>query len=88
MKILLFEAVWCKDCKLMHTMWRNIELEMPDLEIQRRDIDEFKDLSMHIGVFEVPTAIFYDDDEVELIRITGLRHRDVILDLINKNKNL
>ncbi len=88
MKILLIEAIWCKDCKLMHTLWRNLKMEFPTIEIKHLDYTENEAYCKTVGVMEIPTAIFYDRDEKELERIVGVAHRDTVLDLINKYKNL
>ena len=88
MKILLFEAIWCKECKLMHTLWRNLKLEMPELELHHRDIDEFKEIFSFFGILDVPTAVICDNEENILERIVGIQHRDTVLDIINKYKNL
>ena len=88
MKILLFEAIWCRDCKIMHSLWRNLKLEMPDLDIKYIGIDEHKEFCKTFGILEVPTVIFADKEGKELERLVGLQHRDFVIDLIKKYKNL
>ena len=86
--VLLFEAIWCNDCKVMHSLWRNLKLEMPDLIIQKFEIDEHKEYCRTFGIIEVPTVIFADENDRELERLIGIQHRDLIIDLIKKYKNL
>jgi len=88
MRILLFEAVWCKECAVMHSLWRNLKLEMPELNIKHFEIDENKVYCDTFGIFEVPTIIFANEEGKELERVTGLKHRDTIIELIKKYKKL
>jgi len=88
MKILIFKAIWCKDCKFMNALWRNLQLEMPELEIKYFEIDDHKEYCDTFSIFTVPTVIFADREGKELERIDGIVHRDIVLDLIKKYKNL
>ena len=88
MKILLFEAIWCRDCKIMRPLWRNLKLEMPELDIQHFDVDEHKEYCKVFAIFDVPVAIFADKDGKEISRLTGILHKDLVIDLIKKYKNL
>jgi len=88
MKVLLFGAIWCKDCKVMRPLWRNLKLEMPDLDTQYFDVDEHKDYCRTFGIVDVPTAIFADKEGKELDRVIGIEHRDNIINLIKKYQNL
>jgi len=92
MKIVVYEAIWCYDCRVMKPMWRNLRLEFPKLIIEEIDYSENdKKLPENIQkyqIHDIPTAIFFDKNNNELSRLTGLRHRDDFIDLINKYKNL
>jgi len=90
MQILLFEAVWCKDCLAMKPLWRNLKVEMPKLDLTHLDVDveSTVELSRKYNIEILPVAIFLDKDENELERVSGIRHRDDVISLINKYKNL
>ena len=88
MKILLFGAKWCKDCKVMQPLWRNIKLANPDLKTEYYEFDDSEDYCRIFGIMEVPTAIFANEKGKELDRIIGIKHKDEVLDLIKKYKNL
>lgn len=90
MKIIVYEAIWCSDCREMKPMWRNLRLQFPDLEIEEYDYGH-RDIAERIvkySIHDLPTVIFLDDNNNELSRLTGLRHRDDFIELINKYKNL
>lgn len=88
MKILICGAIWCRECNVMRPLWRNIRLEMPELQIDYLDIDENKEHCVLFSIVEIPTAIFVDTAGKELGRVVGVKHKDEILELINKYKNL
>jgi len=88
MKILFFGAIWCKDCNVMRPLWRSMKLENPNLEVQYFDVDKHKKYCKTFNIIDVPTVIFIDKKGKELERCSGIKHREFIIDLIKKYKNL
>ena len=88
MKILLFNAIWCKDCKTMKPLWRNLRLENPKVEIKNLEVDNHKRYCKLFNIIDVPTAVFIDNEGKELERCVGVQHKDFIIKLIKKYKNL
>ena len=89
---MIFHAIWCSDCRTMKPMWRNLRLQFSDLKIKEYDYsDTNHDIPAIINTYHIhdlPTVIFLDKNNNELSRLAGLQHRDSIIDLITKYKNL
>ena len=88
MKILLFGAIWCKECKLMRPLWRNLKLEFPEIKMEFIEYDDYPERIKKHSIKDVPTAVFLNSQDKEMNRVQGLQHKDTIIDLINKYKNL
>lgn len=90
MKILVFQAIWCSDCRVMKPMWRNLKLQFPKLIIIENNYSDcdIPEKIQKYRIHDLPTIIYLDKEEKELERTTGIQHRDSIIDLINKYKNL
>lgn len=59
MKILKFEAPWCKPCQQMTEMMKSVSLPVA---VQRVDIDVDGETAQLYGVRSVPTLLLVDDD--------------------------
>jgi thioredoxin-related protein len=74
----------------MKPLWRSLRLQFPSLIIKEHDYDSknIADDIQKYSIHDLPTIIFFNKDKKELSRLTGLKHRDEIINLINKYKNL
>jgi thiol:disulfide interchange protein len=92
MKLLIFEAIWCRDCQIMKPMWRNFKVQFPELDIQEVDCSENSGVTTELmnkfNILDLPVCIFLNKNNEELARTVGVKHRDELLELINKYQTL
>ena len=88
MKVLKFGAVWCPGCLVMRPMWQEIEKENPWLKNEYYDYDQDKEAVEKWNIDEtLPTFLFVDKDEKELLRLQGERSKRELLKLLLENKD-
>ena len=87
MKILKIGASWCADCKIMVPRWQEIEKEHPWLETEMIKIDNNPDIVNEYNVTSIPTFIFFDKDNKEILRMSKLVEKDVLVKAILENKD-
>ena len=85
MKILKIGAVWCKECLVMKPMWEEIEKEIPELQSEYFESDEHPDLLKKYEVKEIPTFIFLDKDEKEILQLEGLQNKEELVKVVKEN---
>ena len=85
MKILKIGAVWCKECLVMKPMWEEIESEFPELKTEYLESDEHPDLLKKYEVKEIPTFIFLDKDDHEILRLEGLQNKEELVKIVKEN---
>ena len=87
MKILKFGAVWCAGCLVMKPRWKEIEEENPWLKTEYHDFDQDKDFVQKYNINEtLPTFVFLDKDEKEILRLNGEVDKAELLRIIEENK--
>lgn len=87
MKLLKIGAVWCKECLVMNPMWDEIEKEIPELKSEYFESDENPDLLDKYQVKEIPTFIFLDKDEKEILHLEGLQNKEELVKIVKENLN-
>jgi len=72
----------------MKPIWKAIEKEIPDLQTQYFDYDDnSKEIdNLNIDINRMPTFIFMDKNDKELLRKTGEVAKSELLEIINKYK--
>ena len=85
MKVLEFGAVWCKECLVMKPMWGEIEADMPELKTQYFEADECPEELEKYGVKDIPTFIFLDNENNELLRLQGMQSKEELIEKIKEN---
>lgn len=71
----------------MRPRWEEIEKENPWLETEYYDIDKNKDMAERYSVKDdIPVFVFLDSQGGEILRLSGERSKDELLDIINDNK--
>lgn len=88
MKILKFGAIWCPGCLVMRPIFKQIETEMPELNVENYDYDEDEEQvsKWDIGK-KLPVYIFINQNGEEIIRLIGEQKKDKLITLINEYKN-
>jgi thiol-disulfide isomerase/thioredoxin len=88
MKVLKIGAVWCPGCLIMKPRWKEIESELPWLETEYFDFDESKDIVEKYNINDkLPVFIWLDKNGNELKRLQGEIEKDVLLKVIEENKD-
>jgi thiol-disulfide isomerase/thioredoxin len=88
MKVLKFGAVWCAGCLVMKPRWKEIEGENPWLKTEYHDFDQDKDAVQKYNINEtLPTFVFLDKDEKEILRLSGEVDKAELLKIIEQNKD-
>ena len=88
MKVLKFGAVWCSGCLVMKPRWKKIEDENQWLKNEYYDFDNDKEMvEKHKIDKTLPTFVFLDSQENEILRLNGEIEKDKLVELINQNKD-
>ena len=69
----------------MEPMWEEIESEFPELKTEYFESDEHPDLLKKYEVKEIPTFIFLDKDEKEILRLEGLQNKEELVKIVKEN---
>ena len=80
-----FTADWYAPCRQQEDVIRRLSGEYGDkCKFCRVDIDRQEGLALQFDIFQIPTLVLLQDDEV-IQRISGLRSRDEILEILDLN---
>jgi len=85
MRVIKIGAVWCKECLVMRPLWKEIEGEMPELRTEYFDADENPDLLEKYGIKNIPSFIFLDKNDNEILCLNGMQDREGLLKAIQEN---
>ena len=85
MKLLKIGALWCKECAIMEPMWQEIEKEVPELQSEYFESDERPDLLKKYNIKEIPTFIFFNKDDKEILRLEGLQNKEELIKIVKEN---
>ncbi|MCK4554662.1 thioredoxin family protein [Candidatus Parcubacteria bacterium] len=85
MKLLKIGALWCKECTIMEPMWAGIEAEISELQSEYFESDEHPDLLKKYNVKEIPSFIFLDKDDQEILRLEGLQNKEELVKIVREN---
>lgn len=89
MKVVKIGADWCSGCIVMKPRWKEIEEQNPWLKTQYFDFDNDQG---QIEKYEVkdkrlPSFIFLDKNEQEILRLHGEIEKEELLSLILKHRD-
>jgi thioredoxin-related protein len=71
----------------MKPRWKEIEEENPWLKTEYHDFDQDKDFVKKYNINEtLPTFVFLDKDEKEILRLSGEVDKAELLRIIEENK--
>lgn len=89
MKVLKIGAEWCSGCIIMAPRWKKIEENNPWLETYYYDYDKSPEIIEKYSMQEanLPTFIFLDKNDNEILRLSGEISEKELLETINKNKD-
>jgi thiol:disulfide interchange protein len=88
MKILRFGADWCPACIVMRSVWSKVEESAPWLKSEYYDYDSATEQVAQYAVSDkLPTYIFIDSQDREILRLQGEFSSDKLLEIINEHKD-
>ncbi|MEA3293311.1 MAG: thioredoxin family protein [Patescibacteria group bacterium] len=87
MKILKIGSKTCQECKTMKPRFAEIEKEYPWLKTEYIGIDKKPEAIKKYQVLSMPTFIFFDKNNKEFKRFTGIVKKDVLIRAILENKD-
>ena len=83
MKILKFGAIGCSGCLVMKKIWKEIEEEYPNLQIEEYDFDIDIPMREKYQISSIiPVVIFLDEKEEEITRLVGEKTKKEIVEVI------
>lgn len=81
MKLLLFSAPWCGQCKAYHPIVDKFIKSHPQLELEEINVEEDEELAEKYKIKNLPTTIILDNDK-EISRSTGILNNSQLEKLI------
>ena len=69
-KVLTFSASWCGPCKFLAPVLTKLAVKYEDLEFEKIDVDENKELTQKHSIQSVPTVIIFKDGDI-VNRLSG-----------------
>jgi len=73
----------------MRPRWQEIETEMPELKTEYYDFDKDKQKVKEFKISDgkLPVFVFVDKKGKELVRVSGERGKEELVELIEKHKD-
>jgi thioredoxin 1 len=84
MKLMLFSAPWCGQCKAYHPTVDKFMKKHPQIEFEEVNVEEREDIAQEYNVKSLPTTIIISYDGSELNRATGILNLDQLEKLIRE----
>jgi len=69
--VLDFYATWCHPCKKLDPELKKLEINYPNINFQKIDIEEQKELCEIYNITAVPTIIIINENKEILSKIEG-----------------
>ena len=87
MKVIKFGAKWCVGCKTMGPRFKKIEKENKWLKAEYIGIDEHPEAMNKYQILSLPTFIFFNKDEKEIKRLSGVIGKSKLMEEFLEVKN-
>ena len=87
MKVLKIGADWCPECLIMKPRWVEVEKELKGLATEYIDYDKNPELKKKYSIDHVPTFIFLDKNDKEIVRLKGIVEKIDLIKIIEANKD-
>lgn len=78
-----FYADWCSPCKMLTPILESIAEERKDIKIVKVNVDDNSKLANEFRAYSIPLLVIFEDGK-EVNRVAGLRSKEFILDLVDK----
>jgi thiol-disulfide isomerase/thioredoxin len=84
-KVYKMSAIWCAPCRVYAQTFGNVSKmdAYKDIEFKEFDADENEELFIKYAIRGVPTTLFLDENDKELIRISGNVPQKTLTDTID-----
>lgn len=77
-------APWCGPCKMLGPIVEKIASEHPEYNIYKLNADDNRELTISLGVKNIPTCIIFKDGKI-IDKFVGLKSEAEILNILEKN---
>ena len=67
-----FYADWCGPCKMINSVFEELNKKYPEVEIIKVNVDQYQELAAEYGVMSIPTIFIYKDN-TEVEKFIGFR---------------
>lgn len=84
--IVEFYSKWCPPCKMLSFVLEELAEIMPEQKILRINTSEFNEFSTKLGVYTLPSMLFYQSGKV-LEKHQGLIDVDELVELLKTLRN-
>lgn len=79
-----FTAPWCAPCRMLSPMFKQMEIDMPDITFETIDVDEQPEVASENGVRSVPTVLIHNSDNDKMISLVGANSKNSYLSAISE----
>ncbi len=79
-----FTAPWCAPCRMLSPMFKQMEIDMPDITFETIDVDEQPEVASENGVRSVPTVLIHNSDNDKIISLVGANSKNSYLSAISE----
>ena len=83
MKLLYFTASWCGPCQMMKPVWEQFIKQFNNqMDIEKVDVDQNKQLSDRYSISSVPTFLLLNDEGTIVKRIQGAQSLQSLINFV------
>ena len=84
MKFIKINAVWCPACIITNKVWKKIEKEYKNLDLEELDFDFDEDEVKKYNIGEVLPVVIVLDKDKEVTRLVGEHSEKEIYEFVEK----
>lgn len=77
-----FTAPWCAPCRMLAPIFKQMEVDRPDISFKTIDVDEYPEIASENGIRSVPTVMIHNSDNDKTISLVGANSKTLYLNAI------
>jgi thioredoxin 1 len=66
-----FTAPWCAPCRMLAPIFKQMEIDMPDIKFETIDVDTNSEAAVEYNIRSVPTVFIINTDTDKYISLVG-----------------
>lgn len=79
-----FTAPWCSPCRMLAPIFKQMEIDRPDIKFETVDVDEHPTVASENGVRSVPTVLIHNSENDKVISLVGANSKTSYLNAISE----